>query len=302
MDWRMETRNAVELWRYQRDNAQRHAEHDYRQVFKTVLQDLAPFGVSSLADLNVLDLGCGQRFPFSLLCAAEEAHVTALDVSWVEPGLSAKGIVRTLRTSGPKRALKSVTRQVIFDPKYYGRLSALSGASRKDAHRIHFVWTDPDSSVYPLPSARFDLVVSIAVLEHVRDVHAVAREVARVLKPGGIFYAFIHNYYSLSGGHRLEWAYPDTHPSQDVPPWDHLRSRRYPPDYFLNELRPEEYREAIGEVLEIELFEGRGESHEPGVLEGERFLVGPAAVELAEYPRDLLLTRSWCVVAHKPEP
>jgi 2-polyprenyl-3-methyl-5-hydroxy-6-metoxy-1,4-benzoquinol methylase len=33
----------------------------------------------------VLDIGCGARFPFSLLAAAEGAHITALDVMYLKP-------------------------------------------------------------------------------------------------------------------------------------------------------------------------------------------------------------------------
>ena len=33
----------------------------------------------------MLDIGCGARFPFSLLAAAEGAHITALDVMNLKP-------------------------------------------------------------------------------------------------------------------------------------------------------------------------------------------------------------------------
>lgn len=39
----------------------------------------------------------------------------------------------------------------------------------------------------PYPDARFDIVVCVDVLEHVTDLNRVLAEVARVLKPGGIF-------------------------------------------------------------------------------------------------------------------
>ncbi len=41
----------------------------------------------------------------------------------------------------------------------------------------------------PFPAATFDFVFSQAVLEHVPDPHAAVREMNRVLKPGGVFYA-----------------------------------------------------------------------------------------------------------------
>ena len=48
-----------------------------------------------------------------------------------------------------------------------------------------------DARALPLRDASFDLVLSGGLLEHFRDVEPVVREMARVLRPGGVFYADI---------------------------------------------------------------------------------------------------------------
>jgi len=239
-------------------------------------------------------------FAFALQCAADGARVTALDTAYVRPDALPLAFARTLTRGGAKQAVKSATRRVLFGRRYYDALEREAGRPlRRRARDITFVQADAAAAGYPLATGSFDLVASNAVLEHVSDVPAFAREVARILAPGGWFYAIVHNFYSLSGGHHPDWAYADERPSGRVPPWDHLRENRHPPFVHLNRLRPEEYRAALGGALDVVLFEGRGINHDAPASEGERFLTPEIAAELSAYPRDLLLTRLWCVVARR---
>jgi SAM-dependent methyltransferase len=62
--------------------------------------------------------------------------------------------------------------------------------------------------VLPFVDASFDAVISIAVLEHVKDPFACAAEIARVLKPGGEliccvpflqpYHGYPHHYYNMT--------------------------------------------------------------------------------------------------------
>lgn len=52
-----------------------------------------------------------------------------------------------------------------------------------------------DLGAVPIPSASFDLAISIYVLEHVQDPAAVATETSRLLRPGGLFVALTPSRY-----------------------------------------------------------------------------------------------------------
>jgi len=296
----MALREAVELLAYHRRWTERFAWHDVHNVYAKCRADLARAGLRELSGTRVLDLGCGPVFAFALQCVADGASVTALDAAYVKPEPLPVALARTLRRGGPKQALKTAARRMLFSRRYYGTLEREAGRPlRRFSRELRFVVADAQAGTYPLPDASFDLIASNAVLEHVADVRDFAREVARLLAPGGLFHAIVHNFYSLSGGHCPDWAYPDEKPSRRVAPWDHLRENRSPPFAYLNRMRPEEYRDALGAALDVEVFEGRDVNHDPPGTEGERFLTPEIASELSAYPRELLLTRSWCVVARK---
>jgi SAM-dependent methyltransferase len=289
-----------QLYDYNLRYTERIATHDCLNVFQKTFRDLKLAGFQSLSGKKVLDLGCGQRYPFALQCAAKGAKVTALDINYVKPDILILYFFRCLKHNGLKRAIKSFLRKMLFDKHYYQVLEeCANGPIFSFLPKINFVATDLGKLNYSLPSQMFDLIASNAVLEHVSDVAGFAIEVKRMLRPEGYFYGFIHNFYSISGGHCLEWAFPDDTKSKKIPPWDHLRANKYPTHVYLNQYKPEQYRNAFAEHLEIKLFEGRDINHDHGGKEGVQFLTGQVAKELNKYPRDLLLTRSYCIICRK---
>jgi SAM-dependent methyltransferase len=290
-------REVQELFTYHSKSTARFAEHDVHNVFEKAMRDLKQCGLNDIRGKRILDLGCGQRYPFALQCAAEGGIVTALDINYIKPDFLPFAFYRTTEHNGVKRAIKSMLRRALWDRGYYRELEIIAAKPLCSFQsKIDFIVSDPTSANYPLPTNSFDLIGSNAVLEHVADVSKFSAEVARLLDSAGYFYAIIHNYYSLSGGHNLEWAFPDEYPSSKVPPWDHLRQNRFPAWTYLNRWTPEQFREAFAENFQVLHFESVGINHDSGELEGERFLTTEIAAELGAYPRDLLLTRAWCLI------
>ncbi|MEP7108280.1 MAG: class I SAM-dependent methyltransferase [Ferruginibacter sp.] len=288
------------IYQYHQRSTREFAIHDYTNVYKKTLKELRGFGLESIEGKEILDLGCGARFPFSLLAASDGASVTALDISYVKPHALPVFFLKILMANGLKRAAKSSIRKLLFDKLYLKQLEASAGKLLSPfIPKINFVLADPTAGYYQLPSGKYDVITSNAVLEHVGDLKKYFLEVYRLLKKGGLAYGFIHNYYSISGGHNLANAFPDTNPSPTIQPWDHLRRNQFPTHIYLNKLKPSDYKAAVPANLEILLFEGRDINHDKGGLEGERYLTPEVQAELSQYPAEILLTRSYCIICRK---
>jgi ubiquinone/menaquinone biosynthesis C-methylase UbiE len=82
--------------------------------------------------------------------------------------------------------------------------------SRQRANRLGLTKVSFELGVgeqLPYADESFDLVGSLAVLEHVQDVDAVVRETFRVLKPGGKAYFEVpNNLYPFEGHYKLPWV------------------------------------------------------------------------------------------------
>jgi len=191
---------------------------------------------------RVLDLGCGQTGTHSLILAARGADVTGIDIEVPTLTMGPRTFVRVARRNGLERALKSLARHLLFDRRFFRDLAAATGrpVRAKDVDlRVM------DAKHMRFPDSTFDLIFSPNMFEHIDDVPAAVAEVNRVLKPGGIAIVTPHLFASLSGGHNLEWHYPQKNGAEKVPPWDHLRDCRFPANAYLNGLKLQDYREAF---------------------------------------------------------
>jgi ubiquinone/menaquinone biosynthesis C-methylase UbiE len=87
--------------------------------------------------------------------------------------------------------------------KYYGcdlNSISLEKIETCQKHSIHY--SAGNITHLPYESGSFDTVILFDVLEHVEDVYGSVREIYRVLKPNGVFHAFVPcegNWFSLHG-------------------------------------------------------------------------------------------------------
>jgi SAM-dependent methyltransferase len=259
-----------------RDFAREHAE-----FFRRLKADEGP-----LDGLRVLDVGCGKSYWLSLLLAAAGADAVGVDTELVEASRGLAKYRHIQKANGAERALRTAVWDLLFARGYYRELeSVLDCRLPHEKVALHVY----DGIHLPLPDASVDLAVSHEVFEHVADVPTVLAEIARVLRPGGRIYIYIHNFASLSGGHHIAWKHPDTRPSRVVEPWDHLRARRHADiPSWLNGMREHEYRPMFQRHFEIDEWRATAE-------EGRKLLTPEIRRELAQYNECELLTKGFLV-------
>lgn len=239
-------------------------------------------------ETKILEIGCGQRFARTLLFHSERARITGIDLDFVDPDFSLKGMLDIWIINGFERFIKTFIRHLLFDRKYYNIIEQKYGkplikknldVRKMSAYKLDF------SDNY------FDFIFSNAVFEHIDNVDGACSEISRVLKPDGCAYIGIHLYPSLSGGHNLEWAYPEEEPSASVPPWDHLRENMYPAHVFLNKLKKDDY---------ISIFNRFFDIHDVTfTFEGESLLTEDILKEITGYSKEDLITRNMKILITK---
>jgi len=277
-------------------DAQGWAEHDYAEVFAKSRADLERYSPRALSDADLLVLGCGYNYPDVLLYAPHVRSAAGVDVlsAYHRDGLRAS--LRAAWASEGHRGyqlLDALCKRVHYR-RYYRHLSRLAGEPLdQQTPQIQSY----DGTHLPWPDESLDLVISNAVFEHVADCPAVVADLARVTRPGGISYHLWHNYYSYTGGHQ-----PPSLCAQA--PWGHLRGIHH--KRGLNRLRPQEIERTFSARFEIlDLFAVDAHHHKRGVdaayqPDHAAALTPEIARELADYDRDLLLTRAYLIVARKP--
>jgi SAM-dependent methyltransferase len=257
--------------------------------FERMRRTLAPY-IADFNGVRALDLGCGLLQWQTIMLHSLGANVTGVDMEYIRADRRLDKYWRLLRTNGLERAVKTAFWDYVYGPRY---LRALQACAPFPLNRQGLDLRQHTAERLPFGDGEFDLVVSHEVFEHIADVPAAVREVKRVLKPGGLAYINIHLFPSISGGHHVEWKYPDEAPSPRVPPWDHLRQRQFPEHpSWINQMRERDYRPIFEAELEILCWEA-------SAYEGRSLLTPDIKAELAEYREDELLKKGVIVLARK---
>jgi len=254
---------------------------------------LASFGYSEMRGKRLLDIGCGDRAPLSLLFAQKGARVDAIDLLPVRLGWSRPAMwLDVALQNGPPQMVKQAVRDAAHTWRYWQKLGRHSGGALPFS-AVRF--KNMDATKLNFPDGSFDIVISSAVWEHIEDVRAATREVNRVLAPGGIAVIQVAVFPALKGGHHAQWHSVDPNLHRTIAPWDHLREGALALPLYCNGWRADQYREVFQQEMEIaEWEEAEGE--------GAEYLTPELRQELSSFSEKDLLTPFVTVWARKRVP
>jgi ubiquinone/menaquinone biosynthesis C-methylase UbiE len=111
---------------------------------------------------------------------AHELSAQVLGRDVLEIGAGSGSVAQQLLSKAPELAWTAIDIDPRMTQVAATRLGEFAGASVKTA----------DATTMPFPDASFDSVVSCLMLHHIIDWERAVAEVARVLRPGGIFVGY----------------------------------------------------------------------------------------------------------------
>jgi 2-polyprenyl-3-methyl-5-hydroxy-6-metoxy-1,4-benzoquinol methylase len=109
-------------------------------------------------------------------------HIQAKDSSILDIGASGGVFLKGLRNQG-------YTNLTAVDIDNYLQDDVKASFS--------FIAVDLNYTAFPIPDTSYDVVTCLSVMEHLENPFHLAREVSRILKPGGIFIMSIPNAFHL---------------------------------------------------------------------------------------------------------
>lgn len=160
------------------------AAQKHRRRFERLLDGIRRRRPQGLMDADVLDVGCGGGINALLAATTGARRVVGIDLH-----------VQLLDPFPAFNPARRLTRTVLGDI-HTAQVSFVS----TDARRMAFA------------DASFDVVISRSAMEHLMPIEAALREMARVVRPGGLVHHAIDPFYWLRGCHKrgvvdLPWAH-----------------------------------------------------------------------------------------------
>lgn len=236
--------------------------------------------------INILDIGCGRRYPFTLLLHSAGYKVTGIDTLYVNPNASLiRQSLDNLRYNGP-----SIFGKTLMD--FIGRGTAKSYKQTQEISGINLNWKGinvlkMNAESMNFQNESFDSIISIFVLEHLLNLGEVINEMDRVLRRKGIAILAIDLFASKYGSH-----WPQSQRTKKIA-WRHLIDEDMYIPGGLNKLRENDFISVLTKKFKmLELIRQIDE-------ENKKMLTIELREKLNRYSEEELLTDTLILVLQK---
>ena len=246
-----------------------------------------------LTGKSVLDVGAGQVL-LQMVYFGRHNQATGIDLEVIAQGADVRAYARMLQANGARRTFKTVGRKLLQVDRHYRR-ELLRQCDLRRFPRLRVL--QMDASAMSFADGEFDVVHSSSVLPHIPEPERAVREMARVLRPGGVAHLNFHLYTSDTGSEDPRVI----HGKEGLPLWPHLRPAHAAMVHqhaFLNKLRLAEWQQLLSRVMPGCELSVRGTADEAHLREQAIRL--QAEGELIDYTLEELLTRKILVLWRKP--
>ena len=284
-------------------NSLKRLQSEFAWNFFTLFEDVSADATKNLALFNIivsnihlyfadnktidiLDVGCGRRYTYTLLLQSIGYKVTGIDTVYANTReLPIKRCVNNLRFNGPKIFCKTVVEEINGSrAKYSKRIYELSGI-KLSSNNIDLMKINAEATTFQDES--FDLIISIDVFEHLFNLDKVIYEIHRITKRGGLVFLIIDLFASKYGAH-----WPRYKQTEKIA-WQHLLDNNIYVPNNLNRLRENDFIAALTNKFEvIELL--RHIDHDT-----KTFLTADLKGKLDQYAEEELITDRLILVLKK---
>lgn len=235
------TRELFTLWQSKREDVPGQARQMLAEMESSQSEMECALG-GRLKDKDILIIGPGQQL-VEMSFFARHNRVTGIDLDVIPQHPSVREYLEMFRNNGSIRTLKTVGRKAMGYDRALRREVERQGLPVDDDPTIVAM----DAAAMAFPDGSFDCVFSHSCFEHLSEPGDVVRQVARVLRPGGLAYVDVHLYTSDSGCHDVRIFGGRR---ESIPPWSHLRPRYrhlVQPNSYLNEIRLAPWRDLFSQ-------------------------------------------------------
>jgi SAM-dependent methyltransferase len=281
-------RQFIYLWSFQRKGAALDVAHMIREAREISADVKDKFGID-LIDKEILEIGPGPFLVQARYFAAKN-KVVGIDSDVISDRFSIRKSAQMLRANGAFRTFKTMARKAAgIDRIYRSEICRELGIARVPQVQVEH----GDATALPFNDAQFDFVHCRSVVHSVPEPERAVREMARVVRPGGVVHLDLHLYASYNGA--LD---PRTMTGTDSTYyWAHLRSPDGAKDMaLLNRLRLQEWNALFHELLPGCLVRATRSDERIRAI-GEEF---QTRGELKEYSIEELTSHALDVLWRKP--